>query len=389
MLLLSGILCYIFPVQNLFASQEYKSFLNSNNSGSNMAVTANEYTLDQQNKGYRNFNEDTTTGLYYLHARYYDPNTRQFLTKDPAGMKNLYAYCSQDSINNVDPNGMAGVPAAFWGKLFGGLVAAGSGTALIVEGAEGNLNNQTGWNIAGAVGGGIMACLGIGLVGHGVYSINGHVNTLNTNLEGAQNNLGIAQSNLGIAQSNLEGCQNTINNYNNEAISKNQTIRDLKKDINTKDNTINQLNQKYNYNCEYYRENENVYMKTISFANETIEQKNVEINQLKSNDPQGWSILLDTSEGSRLINNTTLPVKDKLASKIVNKVVKTLDRFIDDQLEYDYSQKIGKLRYTNDLNNISNKYIRQKIVDKRIILEKICFRVNLLREPTIIRNEYF
>jgi len=70
-----------------------------------MAVTANEYTLDQQNKGYRDFNEDTTPGLYYLHARYYDPQTRQFLTKDPAGMKNLYAYCKKDPINDEDPTG--------------------------------------------------------------------------------------------------------------------------------------------------------------------------------------------------------------------------------------------------------------------------------------------
>ena len=121
MLLLSGILCYIFPVQNLFASQEYKSFLNSNNSGSNMAVTANEYTLDQQNKGYRNFNEDTTTGLYYLHARYYDPNTRQFLTKDPAGMKNLYAYCAKDPVNEWDPTGQWEWPV-FMKNFFNGLI---------------------------------------------------------------------------------------------------------------------------------------------------------------------------------------------------------------------------------------------------------------------------
>ena len=100
-------LVYVLPMQNLFASQEYKSFLNSNNSGSNMAVSGNEYTLDQQDKGYRNFNQDTNAGLYYLHARYYDPMTRQFLTKDPAKMKNLYAYCVKDPVDAVDEQGLS------------------------------------------------------------------------------------------------------------------------------------------------------------------------------------------------------------------------------------------------------------------------------------------
>ena len=105
-LLLTVMLVYVLPVQNLFASQEYRSFFHSNNGDGNMAITANEYTLDQHNKGYRNFNEDTSAGLYYLHARYYDPNTKQFLTKDPAGMKNMYAYCARDSLNAVDEQGL-------------------------------------------------------------------------------------------------------------------------------------------------------------------------------------------------------------------------------------------------------------------------------------------
>jgi RHS repeat-associated protein len=108
-LLMPAMLVLVFPVQNLFASQEYKSFLNSNNSGSNIAVTENEYTLDNQGKGYRDFDEDTTAGLYYLHARYYDSTTRQFLSKDPAGMKNLYGYCVKDPINNEDPTGYLSV----------------------------------------------------------------------------------------------------------------------------------------------------------------------------------------------------------------------------------------------------------------------------------------
>ena len=105
-LLLPVVLVFVLPMQNLFASQKYKPFFSSNNGGSNMVVTGNEYTLDQQSKGYRDFNKDAIAGLYYLHARYYDPNTRQFLTKDPAGMKNLYGYCVKDPVNYADPKGL-------------------------------------------------------------------------------------------------------------------------------------------------------------------------------------------------------------------------------------------------------------------------------------------
>ena len=98
------LLYILLPMQNLLASQENKSFFHPND---NLAATANEYALDQQNKGYRDFNEDTTAGLYYLHARYYDSQTRQFLTKDPAGMKNLYGYCTENPIDNEDSTGLS------------------------------------------------------------------------------------------------------------------------------------------------------------------------------------------------------------------------------------------------------------------------------------------
>jgi len=108
-LLLPVMLVYVFSVQNLFASQEYKSFFHSNNADGNMSVMGNEYNLNLQDKGYRDFNEDTTAGVYYLHARYYDSATRQFLIKDPAKMKNLYAYCAKDPVNYIDPDGNIGL----------------------------------------------------------------------------------------------------------------------------------------------------------------------------------------------------------------------------------------------------------------------------------------
>ena len=55
---------------------------------------------------------DENTGLYYLNARYYDPENGRFLTEDTyRGEVNdpdtlhLYAYCKNNPINYVDPSG--------------------------------------------------------------------------------------------------------------------------------------------------------------------------------------------------------------------------------------------------------------------------------------------
>ena len=55
---------------------------------------------------------DETTGLYYLNARYYDPENGRFLTEDTyRGELNepdtlhLYVYCKNNPINYMDPSG--------------------------------------------------------------------------------------------------------------------------------------------------------------------------------------------------------------------------------------------------------------------------------------------
>jgi RHS repeat-associated protein len=48
------------------------------------------------------------SGLLYMGARYYDPQTGRFLSQDPAGLGgglNLYAYTNSDPINFIDPEG--------------------------------------------------------------------------------------------------------------------------------------------------------------------------------------------------------------------------------------------------------------------------------------------
>jgi RHS repeat-associated protein len=52
---------------------------------------------------------DPTTGMYEALARWYSPSATRFLCPDPAGMAgsgtNLYAYCGNSPVENVDPSG--------------------------------------------------------------------------------------------------------------------------------------------------------------------------------------------------------------------------------------------------------------------------------------------
>jgi RHS repeat-associated protein len=53
---------------------------------------------------------DAESGLYYLRARYYDPATAQFLTRDPAVATTMspYGYAAGNPLSHSDPSGMIG-----------------------------------------------------------------------------------------------------------------------------------------------------------------------------------------------------------------------------------------------------------------------------------------
>jgi RHS repeat-associated protein len=87
--------------KNLLASYAYGPF------GEKISA---EGTLAQSNPWrFQTKYRDEETGLYYYGHRVYDPHTGQFLSREPLGESeslNLYSYCHNDPINNVDVLGL-------------------------------------------------------------------------------------------------------------------------------------------------------------------------------------------------------------------------------------------------------------------------------------------
>ena len=81
---------------------EYDAF---GNSFTKQGTTPNNYL-------YRGEQFDSDLGLYYLRARYYNPQTGRFLSRDPEDGKPIdpktlhkYLYASGDPVNRIDPRG--------------------------------------------------------------------------------------------------------------------------------------------------------------------------------------------------------------------------------------------------------------------------------------------
>ena len=81
---------------------------------------------------YRGYRYDTETGLYYLNARYYNPEWGRFINADSylgdSGLlsHNVFAYCMNNPVNLQDPSGNIAISTLI---MIGGLVAWGLGTA--------------------------------------------------------------------------------------------------------------------------------------------------------------------------------------------------------------------------------------------------------------------
>jgi RHS repeat-associated protein len=95
--------------------------------------------------GYAGQYTDAESGLQYLRARYYDPATAQFLTKDPlvAITQEPYAYVGNNPLNATDPSGLI-CRAGYYHPYQGSDDCIKSGTGIpppsqgnVVRGGEG------------------------------------------------------------------------------------------------------------------------------------------------------------------------------------------------------------------------------------------------------------
>ncbi len=87
---------------------------------------------------YRGYYYDQETGLYFLQTRYYDPETGRFISQDDVtyldpehinGL-NLYAYCCNNPVMNVDPTGTSWW-SRFWKSVAGAIVKIVVGVVAI------------------------------------------------------------------------------------------------------------------------------------------------------------------------------------------------------------------------------------------------------------------
>ncbi len=126
---------------------------------------------------YRSYYFDTETGLYFLQSRYYDPQTGRFISMDDISYLepetinglNLYAYCGNNPVMRVDPNGNA-----WWHWVIGGVLLAASIVATIVTGgaAAGTVAAAVHVIAMGATIGGVTSAA-IGTIAGGITYENG------------------------------------------------------------------------------------------------------------------------------------------------------------------------------------------------------------------------
>jgi len=139
---------------------------------------------------YRGYYYDVETGLYYLKTRYYDPETGRFITidgisyLDPESINglNLYAYCANNPVMAVDPNGefLLWLMLAFsissfigWGlsELLGEKTASGIGSVVNGGTAIGTGVSLFAFGPLGWIAGGLLILVGLGTIAFGVNQI--------------------------------------------------------------------------------------------------------------------------------------------------------------------------------------------------------------------------
>jgi RHS repeat-associated protein len=139
--------------------------------------------------------------LQYLRARFYEPATYQFISRDPLWSitRQPYAYAFDNPITNVDPSGLCGFGSFSEAVDCVNPVSEGN---IVHEGAEAAWHFGTTHTIGFCVGGAVSAGVGA----HGQVCVQGNLHSVGaTATGGAGVSLGLrAELNAGVAVSNAE-----------------------------------------------------------------------------------------------------------------------------------------------------------------------------------------
>ncbi len=125
---------------------------------------------------YRSYYFDTETGLYYLNARYYDPETGRFISADDTKFLNpdainglnLFAYCGNNPVMNVDPSGEFFLICFIIGMVAGAVIGAVVGGVAAYQTAK--ETGATGWELFGWT---VFGILGGAVVGGAIGAVAG------------------------------------------------------------------------------------------------------------------------------------------------------------------------------------------------------------------------
>jgi RHS repeat-associated protein len=129
--------------------------------------------------GYAGQYTDTDTGLIYLRARYYDPSTGQFLSRDPAvtQTRSAYGYAQATPLNGTDPAGLSTCgapdgPLDYLGSMVDCVAKAGNATASGIDSAYTTARLAEDY-LAAHTGLSVLLCVGVCI---GISATNGHLN---------------------------------------------------------------------------------------------------------------------------------------------------------------------------------------------------------------------